>query len=399
MKAADNIMKKLFFTFALLLALALYVSAEGSITITYQPCSAYGALGDELTFSVAAYGDDLKYAWYWRLEDAATGEILEEQELGAECSTTIVLTSQMNDPTKKSYVYCLLSDSYGNIATTLYAEAAVKRYEPQEIELVYQPSESIECKLGDEVMISVAVSIPEAELGTLAYQWYRSGDTAVKLDGETRPYLKVSADNIGISSYYCTVTNERDGIIDTSLHKSEVRVTVKAVDMKFSDIDKSAWYYENVNTACSLGLLKGKSTTTFCPSDSMTVAEAVTLACQIHLKKSESGIKLENGSDVWYSTYMDYALKNGIIENDLSASANEAITRRQFAMIYANLISDESSSNVSISDVPSDANGAQSIYKLYNAKILTGYEDNTFRPELLISRSEAATIAVRIINY
>lgn len=396
-------MKKLLFAFGIILSLILPASANSTVSITTQPTSAYGKVGDRLDFYITAYGEEIKYAWYWRLEDALTGELLEERELGTDYSASLTLTSQMADPTKKSYVYCLVSDSSGEILTSQFVEASVKRSEPVEITLTYQPGGEIICSVGEEVIISAAVMIPESELGTLAYQWYRSGSAPVKIEGETKPYLVVPTDIAGVSGYYCIVTNEKNGIVNTSDHTSGVRVIVKAaLNLSFDDVAPSAWYYDSVRTACVDGLLKGKSPTDFCPSDGMTVAEAVTLACRLNQLSKSGEINLANGSDVWYSTYMKYALDNGIIASDLSASANEPITRGQFAEIFASALPDDCFGEVkkvedgSVPDVKSGHKYEASIYKLYRAGILTGYEDGTFRPDGLITRAEAAVVAVRM---
>lgn len=394
-------MKRFIITVGLLLALALHVAA-GTVSITSQPSAAYGRVGDRLDFYVTAYGEGIKYAWYWRLEDAATGELLEERELGTACTASLTLTDEMADPAKKSYVYCLVSDNSGEILTSEYAEAGVRRSEPLKLTLTYQPAGEVICSVGEEVMISVAVDLPESALGTLSYQWYRSGTSPTRLDGETKPYLIVPTDIAGVSGYYCVVTNEKDGVVDTSSHESDVRVTVKAaVNLSFEDVKPDAWYYESVRKACVDGLLKGKSPDRFCPGETMTVAEAVTLACRLNQLAQSGVVDLANGGDVWYSTYMEYALNKGIIKSDLSDIAGEPVTRGLFAEIFASALPDESFAEVkevadgSIPDVQAGSEYEAGIYKLYRAGVLTGYEDGTFRPDALITRAEAAVVAIR----
>ena len=60
-------MKKLLFAFGIILALILPASANSTVSITTQPTSAYGKVGDRLDFYITAYGEEIKYAWYWRL--------------------------------------------------------------------------------------------------------------------------------------------------------------------------------------------------------------------------------------------------------------------------------------------------------------------------------------------
>ena len=395
-------MKKILITLGLILMLAVSVSASG-LSIVSQPASAYGKVGDKLDFHITAYGEEIKYAWYWRLEDAVTGELLEERELGTDHTASLTMTDEMADPTKKSYVYCLVSDDSGVILTSEYAETGVRRSEPLKLTLTYQPAGEVICSVGEEVMISAAVDLPESALGTLSYQWYRSGAVPSKLDGETKPYLIVPTDIAGVSGYYCVVTNEKDGVVDTSSHESDVHVTVKAaVNLSFEDVKPGAWYYENVRKACVDGLLKGKSPDRFCPGETMTVAEAVTLACRLNQLSQSGVIDLANGGDVWYSTYMEYALKNGIIVSDLSDIAGEPVTRGLFAEIFASALPDECFSEVkkvtdgSIPDVEAGSEYEADIYKLYRAGVLTGYEDGSFHPDGLITRAEAAVVAVRM---
>ena len=392
-------------TFLAAIIFSLPALAAQSITILTEPEPAFGGVGDVLNFNIYASGDGLlSYVWYWTLEDASTGEILEENELGFGSSASLTLNSKMADTTKKSYVYCLVSDESGDIATSAKVEAAVRTnvMSQPEITIVYQPSGETTCFVGDELMISAAISISESSLGNLSYQWYQSGSTSVKLDGENKPYLIVPTDTVGVSSYFCRVTNEKNGLVTESDDDGKVIVKVEAKpDISFSDVSVDAWYYESVRSACATGLFKGKSPTSFCPSDGMTIAEAVTLACRLNQLDKDGTITLTNGSP-WYSTFMSYAVENKIIDSDLSDMANEPITRGLFAKIFAASLPGERFENVreiadgSIPDVPTSSDESAAIYKLYRAGILNGYEDGKFHPDSLITRAEAAVVVSRM---
>lgn len=173
----------------------------------------------------------------------------------------------------------------------------------------------------------------------------------------------------------------------------------------FTDVAEGAWYRKDVETAHKNGLVNGKSDTMFYPNDNMTYAEAVKLACAMHQLYHDKKVTLTAGSSVWYSTYMSYALEKGIIENDLTAVADEKITRSDFVKIfYAALPASEYAvinevANNAIPDVSLSAKSAKEIYAFYRAGILVGSDhEGTFNPESNIIRSEVAAILTRMFD-
>lgn len=173
----------------------------------------------------------------------------------------------------------------------------------------------------------------------------------------------------------------------------------------FTDIAEGAWYRKDVETAHKNGLVNGKSDTMYYPDDNMTYAEAVKLACAMHQLYHDKKVTLTAGNSVWYSTYMSYALEKGIIESDLTAVADEKITRSDFVKIfYAALPASEYAvinevANNAIPDVSLIAKSAKEIYAFYRAGILVGSDnEGTFNPESNIVRSEVAAILTRMFD-
>lgn len=173
----------------------------------------------------------------------------------------------------------------------------------------------------------------------------------------------------------------------------------------FTDVAEGAWYRKDVETAHKNGLVNGKSDTMFYPDDNMTYAEAVKLACAMHQLYHDKKVTLTAGSSVWYSTYMSYALEKGIIESDLTAVADEKITRSDFVKIfYAALPASEFTvinevADNAIPDVSLSAKSAKEIYAFYRAGILVGSDhEGTFNPESNIIRSEVAAILTRMFD-
>lgn len=81
----------------------------------------------------------------------------------------------------------------------------------------------------------------------------------------------------------------------------------------------------------------------------------------------------------------------------------EKITRQEVAMIFYRLLTDESRNSLIsetnlFSDMESLSWSNKAVSTLYNANIIKGYPDGTFRPEAAITRAEFATIAAKFDN-
>ena len=172
---------------------------------------------------------------------------------------------------------------------------------------------------------------------------------------------------------------------------------------KFTDVPADAWYRENVNTACRLELINGRTATTFVPNGDLTYAEAVKLAACMNQKYTEGSVTLVNGSEHWYDTYVSYAKEKGIIDRDYAW--NDAATRAGYVEIFANALPAEAFSvknevkDGAVPDVAADHPQAEAIYKLYRAGILNGNDkEGTFKPDNSIRRCEVAAILTRMMD-
>ena len=177
----------------------------------------------------------------------------------------------------------------------------------------------------------------------------------------------------------------------------------------FSDIKESDWYFESVKEAWSNKLINGVTATEFRPNETLTVAQAVKLASAYHEMNYTGDVTLENGRGNWYSSYVDYAVENGIIDRGYAsksnAEMNKPIDRSEFVAIFAKAM-DEGSlvgyndvADNAIPDVKADDENADAIYKFYRAGILTGSDGKgTFNPTSSIKRCEVATILSRMYN-
>ena len=203
-------------------------------------------------------------------------------------------------------------------------------------------------------------------------------------------------------SFILALTSFQIVFADTTGSMSNFKETRTYVENQFSDVATDAWFAENVKKAYELGLISGTSETTFNPNADITIAETITLASRLH-NTYYGNTHTFNSTDVWYQTYVDYAMQNGIIKSGEYGDFNAKATRAQFAEIFASALPNEALRDIniiedrSIPDVSMKDSYATSIYKLYRAGILTGNDDKgTFAPNTNIQRSAVAAIVSRM---
>ena len=174
----------------------------------------------------------------------------------------------------------------------------------------------------------------------------------------------------------------------------------------FTDVSKADWYYDSVRSAWKNGLIDGVTKTQFQPDSTLTVAQAIKLAAALHQLEHLGKVTLRNGSP-WYSSYVEYAVANGIIEtayqNYTDAQMNAPVTRGEFVHIFHGAESAYAAINTvadnSIPDVKMTDKFAAEIYEFYRAGILTGSDaKGTFHSANSIKRSEVSAILVRMFD-
>ena len=168
----------------------------------------------------------------------------------------------------------------------------------------------------------------------------------------------------------------------------------------FTDVPSEAWYASGVRSAYELGLMKG-SDGAFSSNGPVKLSEAITMAARLHSIYYNGSENFQQTSP-WYSVYVDYAKRVGILTQDY-LDYNVATTRIQFATIFAHALPASALHSINniadgaIPDVNVSTANAQEVYSLYRAGVLTGSDDKlTFHPSSSVLRSEAAAIATRM---
>lgn len=173
----------------------------------------------------------------------------------------------------------------------------------------------------------------------------------------------------------------------------------------FSDVKKTDWYYETVTEMTDMGLFKGKGNNMFCPNDTMTKAEFITVVMRILYPDIDFTSK--EGQPWWQSAY-DMALAGLITKSEFPVSEIEqTISRQEMALVSVKALMMRGETFFITEDLHKkipDYNQVDKAYTMYvemaySMGILCGVDTKgTFAPLQTLTRAEAATVLYRIIN-
>ncbi|MGI5874622.1 MAG: S-layer homology domain-containing protein [Bacillota bacterium] len=184
--------------------------------------------------------------------------------------------------------------------------------------------------------------------------------------------------------------------------------SLTAAPLVFSDVKATDWHYPYVSYAADKGLMNGVGGNRFDPNGTTTRAMIVTIIYRLEGEPAASG---SGFSDVapgkWYSNAVIWAKANNIVNGVDSKhfAPNNAITREQMAAIlyrYAGFKSYDTAAEGDLSAF-SDKNKIRSyavtaLSWANGAGLISGYNDQTVKPQNNATRAEAAAIFKRFME-
>ena len=175
----------------------------------------------------------------------------------------------------------------------------------------------------------------------------------------------------------------------------------EAEEKLFEDIDGFEWAETAITALYEKGIISGREPKRFCPESEITREEFVKLLVLL-FKVKETDERDNTFSDCvegeWYYPYIRTAYTVGIVNgiSDTEFGVGQNITRQDAAVMIKNCMEKydvqrndaaEFSDMSEVSDYAKDA-----VRSMREYGIITGYEDNSFRPENYITRAEAAKL-------
>ena len=169
----------------------------------------------------------------------------------------------------------------------------------------------------------------------------------------------------------------------------------------FKDITDDKWYAKDVKQAYALGFMNGTSNDTFSPDGTVTLAQAITVACRINEVIAGKALSIDQNLQVWYTPYVNEAISRGIIKEGRFEDFNAPAKRSEVIEILCGAINSEMLTVINdfnvIPDVDSNKEYAACALSLYKAGILTGSDSQrNLKPDNNIKRSELCAVINRI---
>ncbi len=186
---------------------------------------------------------------------------------------------------------------------------------------------------------------------------------------------------------------------------------IRTYSGQFTDVKTGDWFYSNVADAYELGLINGKTDTTFVPDGNVTIAETIKLAAVIHRLLVSGGVDESYftarypGGNNWYDPYLRYCMTNNIVTEEYP-NYNANASRAQVAVLLSRAVNYSEVEIAEINnitqytfkDVPNTAWYVSAIYRMYRWGIITGDGQGNINPESKVKRSEIAAVVMRIID-
>ena len=206
-------------------------------------------------------------------------------------------------------------------------------------------------------------------------------------------------------------------ILAVVLSVAALASTTSALASTYSDVPENAWYTGYVNKISELKGFAGYEDNTFRPDNQITQEEFVktVVALTVGEQPEATGENTEpkrswkNCWDSWAQPYLNKAMEMGLItEEDTDFRYNglpctrgnmAKIATRAFEYLKEEDIADTSTYAAKLKDYSDIPDKFKSyVLQAYGKGIISGYEDGTFRSDGILTRAEASSVLVRLVD-
>ena len=175
---------------------------------------------------------------------------------------------------------------------------------------------------------------------------------------------------------------------------------------KFTDIDNS-WAKAAIERAVSLKLVNGYSDGSFKPNQEINRAEFTAILVRaMKLEAAKGEVKFTDANKIqgWAKEYIQQAVEAGILTgyNDNTFRPSGDITRTEAAVMVVKalgleLVSEEELTFTDAAKIPAYARAY--VATAVKHGLVTGYSNNTFGPTKVATRADAIALALRALDY
>lgn len=233
---------------------------------------------------------------------------------------------------------------------------------------------------------------------------YRNGEQIARLNGSETSYTDVDVEN---EAYTYTVVVVDEAETEYGREEVEVDLTMEAPSFtwpdkianppQFSDIATDFWAKDAIDELAWRGIIYGQGEK-FRPNEPIRRGQIVAMIGRLfEWDDSDRNTDFTDVSTDYFSAgYIHVAAEKGIISGykDDTFRPNDAVTRGQMAQIIGRAfqIPREENSSLPFSDVNENTTGYAELGYLVEHGIIRGYDDGTFRPNETLTRAQFAHI-------
>lgn len=182
--------------------------------------------------------------------------------------------------------------------------------------------------------------------------------------------------------------------------------------VKFSDVPSGAWYYKDVNSLVSKGIMTGTGNNMFSPNSHLTRGQVTAILARVALSETDlnqySGYTnfSDVGKSVWFTKYINWAYSTGVVSGYSGGVFKpfKAVTREELASMINNLCNSlwyklsTKNSAVTFKDSSSISSWAKTaVTACQRAGVITG-SNGKFSPKSSAKRSEVAAMINRLVS-
>ena len=163
------------------------------VQITEQPSDVYAEMGETFSVKVKAEGEGLTYQWYYKNKGG--------KNFAASSIKKSTYSSKMVSYMVGRQVYCVVTDKYGNQATS---DVVTIDLPAKTLEIVTQPVD-VHAPLGQKFSVA-----PEVQGEGLTYQWYyknKGGKSFAASSNKTAAYSYSMTNYMNGRQVYCVITD------------------------------------------------------------------------------------------------------------------------------------------------------------------------------------------------
>lgn|GEM_PF-5570043 len=162
------------------------------------------------------------------------------------------------------------------------------------------------------------------------------------------------------------------------------------------------WAKDNIDALVEMGVITGYEDGTFRPEQNISRAEFVTILMKTFSLSTQSGKIFGDTQNHWAKQFISTAYFNNVVigYSDLVFAPDNMITREQMAVMIARtgkLAAQQGTLDFS-DDTSVSVWAREAVLAANKAGVISGYPDNTFRPQAYATRAEAVTVVLEAIR-